>query len=247
MGRVGGGDNLIAEIESRQGAGRRTLPHDRNAHGLAHRLRQQLGLEGGRDANHGVEVVFLAPRLDADLPFALFAGHVVDQRQIFILSRETDFILQIVKIGALRVADAIDDGAARYAFDPGRCAHVEHADGATRAFDAVRLVHENEADETENHIHDHAGGDDRHALPDRLVLEGARIVVLFLALGSLTKHLDVAAQREPGNLVERLPLLEAATRNCWTKADTERFDVYVTPLGDGEMAKLMDENDKAQS
>ena len=111
----------------------------------------------------------------------------------------------------------------------------------------MRLVHENEADETENHIHDHAGRDDRHALPDRLVLEGTRIVVFFLTLGSLTKHLDVAAQREPGNLVKRLPLLEAATRNCWTKADTERFHVHVTPLGDGEMAKLMDENDKAQS
>ena len=73
---------------------------------------------------------------------------------------------------------------------------------------AMSLKHEDEAGGRKDHVHGDAGRDDGHALPDRLVLVAARVVVAAvggLVAVHLADHLHVAAQRERGQLVRRLP------------------------------------------
>ena len=62
----------------------------------------------------------------------------------------------------------------------------------------------------------------------------------------LADHLDVAAQRDHGELVGRLAPLEAAAGQGRAEADAERLHVDVAPLGHEEVAQLVEENDEAQ-
>ena len=65
---------------------------------------------------------------------------------------------------------------------PGGRAVLYHADLSKLPFHPVRAVHEDETDNPQDDVHDDAGRDDGHALPDGLVAERARIVLVFFHL-----------------------------------------------------------------
>ena len=103
-----------------------------------------------------------------------------------------------------------------------------------------------EAGQPQEDVHDHAGGDDRHPRPDRLVGVGPGIRRLgLLVLGPLAEHLDEAPQRDRRQDVFRLAPAEAEDRR--PEADRELLDLHVVPLGQQEVAQLVDEDHEAQA
>src|SRR5262245_51170832 len=124
------------------------------------------------------------------------------------------------------VADELDDLTAGHAVLPRWRAGLHDVNYGGSLLDAA-LIGEDEADAAEYHVHYHAGGDDRHALPDRLVLERTRVVIVLLVFRSLADHLDVPAQWNPRDLVERFALSKAKAGNGMSKAETEHLDVNV--------------------
>src|SRR5437879_226 len=139
-------------------------------------------------------------------------------------------------MGIRDAADLADDSPARYALLPGRGTGIHRADNAGRPLDPMSHVDDNEADYPEDKVKGPPGRDNGHALPDRLVLERTRIIVPFVALAAFADHLHVTTQRDPGDLVERLPAAEATARYGGAEADAKRFHVHVAPLRHEEMA-----------
>ncbi len=111
----------------------------------------------------------------------------------------------------------------------------------------MEIKDDDEAQTAEDHVHDHAGGDDEHPLADRLVLERSGIVLVLVRFGALTHHRHVAAQGQNGNLVERLAAPEAAPGKRGPEAQAESLHVDVAPFGHQEVSQFVDENHKPEA
>src|SRR5436853_832940 len=66
-------------------------------------------------------------------------------------------------------------------------------------------------------------------------------------MGTLAYHLYIGAKRKPGDLVQRLTPAKAAAGNGWPETDAEGLDMDVAPLGDGEVAQLVNEDHEAEA
>jgi hypothetical protein len=64
-------------------------------------------------------------------------------------------------------------------------------------------------------------------------------------VGEFARHFDVAAEWQPGHLVEGAPTGE--TKHSWAKAQAENVCSNATHAGGNEVPRLMDENDQADS
>ena len=102
-------------------------------------------------------------------------------------------------------------------------------------------------DAPENDIHGDAGGDNRHALPDGLVFERARIVFLSFFLVAFADHVHVTAHGDKCQLVGGFAACETAPGKCRTKADGERLDVDIAPLGHRKVSQFVNEDNEAQA
>ncbi len=113
---------------------------------------------------------------------------------------------------------------------------VEHGDAGHEA-------------EGEDEVGDGAGEGDENSLPAGVGVEVAGVVGGGCAgfVGRevhLAGHLDVAAERDGGDLVFGVAAAEA--EEAFAKADGEDFDADAAELGDGEVAELVDENHDAK-
>src|SRR5260370_17150748 len=115
----------------------------------------------------------------------VFAGH--DHRH------------EVFPIGIVDIADFQDFGfPANAVFEGGGC----RIDGGNERYAPIlarALEDDHKADDRQDHIHDHAGGDDSHALPDGLVAVGTGAVLVafpgFIA-GHLSDHLPLPTPGE---------------------------------------------------
>src|SRR5207253_2503264 len=100
-------------------------------------------------------------------------------------------------------------------------------------------------DAGENHIHGDAGGDDRHALPDRLVFVTARIIIVavrsFVAV-HLPNHLHIAAKRKDSQFVSCLSPGMAAEWQRGAEPDAKGGHMNVATFCDQKMAEFVNEN-----
>ena len=115
---------------------------------------------------------------------------------------------------------------------------VHHEDGGHEA-------------EGEDEVGDGAGEGDKDALPAGMVVEVAGVVVGGFGLvgivggeSHLSGHLDVAAEGDGGDLV--LGFAAAEAEEAFAEADGEDLDTDAAELGDGEVAKFVDQNHDAK-
>src|SRR5262245_57414173 len=230
MGRVGHGDYAVAALKRRVRLGsRRALAIRLEAWLLA---RHQHRTPGWANADRRVERILIARRFDLDRPRLAVGAVFHNEYDLFAARRAHDDWADVVEHRPLQLVNACEDRAGVDAGLPRRRTRIDPADDRRLLLDAVRIG-DHEADAREQQIHDDAGRDDDHPLRHRLVLEGARIFLGFLALGAfaLADHLHVAAQGDPADLVGGLAVLPAHPRDRLAEADAERLDVDVAPLG----------------
>ena len=195
------------------------------------------------------------------------------------------------KVCTLRRADLHDRIIGADAGLPRRTARYHAANDAGLLFHAPQ-VSTHGKDEGEDQVHDHARGNDGHALRHALgkiaagieepglrglvyrwrpafrrlcacsLLPAPRSLLLAPCLFPrplhllaklrrvvlLAEHLDISAQRQDADAVERFAAAEAQQADAAdVEADHELLAFHAAQLGHDEMAQLMDENDEAQS
>jgi hypothetical protein len=145
------------------------------------------------------------------------------------------------------VIDFFDGPAGPHPILPGRRTWLGPPDGSDGFLDAIEAEDEDEADQAKKHVHNHASRNDEHALQDALGLEGARVGFFLVALGPFAHHVHITAQRQNADHVGGFAEGELAPGHRGAKANRERLDLHIAPLGGQEMAQLVDEDKEAQT
>ena len=93
----------------------------------------------------------------------------------------------------------------------------------------------------QDEVHDPAGSDDDHALPDGFVEE--RLFIQYFIFGHAGNAVEPAERDGPQGI---FCITAAYTVHFGTKTECELIDLHPCPLGRREMAQFMDEDDDTE-